>query len=150
MIRNKLQATALATALILASVTFATAHEEAKGPNGGQVADAAGHHIEFVPSPKELTFYLTDESGKDIASAGTKAKALVQDATKTTPVELSAEIPNKLTAKLSAPLVAGAKVVVTAVMADGHSLQARYVVPESQMQDGAEGEPSMPQNDAKP
>lgn len=129
MIRTTLQAAAIATALMIASVTGAVAHDEDKGPNGGQVADAAGHHIEFVPSPKELTFYLTDESGKDIASAGTKAKALVQDAGKTTPLELTAVEPNKLTAKLDTPLATGAKVVVTAVMADGHSLQARYVLP---------------------
>lgn len=129
MIRTTLQAAAIATALMFASVTGAAAHDEDKGPNGGQVADVAGHHIEFVPSPKELTFYLTDESGKDIASAGTKAKAVVQDAGKTTPLELSAESPNKLTAKLADPLTPGAKVVVTAVMADGHNLQARYVVP---------------------
>ncbi len=129
MTRTKLQAAAIATALMLATVTGALAHEEAKGPNGGEVADAAGHHIEFVPTAKALTFYLTDENGKNIASAGTKAKALVQEAGKNAPVELTPAEPNKLTAKLDAPLAAGAKVVVTAVMADGHSLQARYVVP---------------------
>lgn len=129
MIRTTLQAAAIAAALMLVSVTGTAAHEEAKGPNGGQVVDASGHHIEFVPAPKELTFYLTDEKGKEITSAGTKARALLQDAGKTTSLELSPAEPNKLTAKLAAPLAPGAKVVVTAVMADGHSVQARYVLP---------------------
>lgn len=129
MIRTTLQAAVIATALMFASLTGAAAHDEDKGPNGGQVADSAGHHIEFVRSPAEITFYLTDESGKEIVSAGTKAKALIQDAGKTTPLDLLPTEPNKLTAKLGAPLGAGAKVVITAVMADGHNLQARYVLP---------------------
>jgi methionine-rich copper-binding protein CopC len=129
MIRTRLHAAAIATALTLAAVMGAMAHDEAKGPNGGQVADASGHHVEFVLAPEALTFFLSDETGKEIASAGAKAKALIQDAGKTTPLELSPAEPNKLTAKLDAPLSAGAKVVVTAVMADGHKVQARFVAP---------------------
>ena len=39
--------------LILAAVLFAGpgnsfAHEEANGPNGGQIADVQGHHVEFT------------------------------------------------------------------------------------------------------
>lgn len=115
--------------IILASTGLASAHNEAKGPHGGEVVDSAGHHIEFVPTPSELEFYLSDEAGKPIDSAGTRAKALIQDGGKTTPVDLTAASPNKLIAKIAAPLASGAKVVVTATMTDGHSIAARYVLP---------------------
>ncbi|MBS0268456.1 MAG: hypothetical protein JSS54_05685 [Proteobacteria bacterium] len=119
----------IAAAFVLGAVSPAFAHEEAKGPNGGHVIEASGHHIEFVPSQTEATFYLSDAAGKPIASKGTKAKAFVQDGGKTVPLELTPADPDKLIAKLASPLSSGAKVAVTATMVDGHNLQARYVVP---------------------
>lgn len=127
MLRKKVQLGIAFLALAAASPVFA--HEEAKGPNGGHVMEASGHHIEFVPSPTEVTFYLSDEAGKPIASKDAKAKAFVQDGGKTTPLTLTPVDPDKLTAKLAAPLNSGAKVAVTAAMPDGHNIQARYVVP---------------------
>lgn len=127
MFRKKVQL--IATALVVAAASPALAHEEAKGPHGGHVMEASGHHIEFVPSPTEVTFYLSDEAGKPIASKNAKAKAFVQDGGKTTPIALAPVDPDKLSAKLAAPLNSGAKVAVTATMPDGHNLQARYVVP---------------------
>lgn len=129
MIRTKLQAAAIAVALIFSSATGTMAHDEAKGPNGGQVADASGHHVEFVPSATEIAFLLTDESGKDIASEGAKATAIIQGAAGTETLQLTPAEPNKLVAKLVLPLAPGTKVVVSAVMADGHNIQARYVLP---------------------
>jgi hypothetical protein len=119
----------IASAVMLAGASPSLAHEEVKGPNGGHVMEAHGHHIEFVPSPTEVTFYLSDEAGKPIASKDAKAKAFVQDGGKTTPLTLTPADPDKLAAKLAAPLNAGAKVAITATMPDGHNLQARYVVP---------------------
>lgn len=127
MFRKKAQL--IATALVLAAASPALAHEEVKGPNGGHVMEASGHHIEFVPSPTEVTFYLSDEAGKPIASKNAKAKAFVQDGGKTTPLALTPAAPDKLTAKLATPLKSGGKVAVTATTPDGHNLQARYVVP---------------------
>lgn len=118
----------IAAALVLAA-SPALSHEEIKGPHGGHVMEASGHHIEFVPSPTEVTFYLSDEAGKPIASKDAKAKAFVQDAGKTTSLALTPTTPDKLTAKLGAPLHPGAKIAITATMPDGHNLQARYVVP---------------------
>lgn len=119
----------LLLSLIMLTALPALAHEEAKGPHGGQVVDSAGHHVEFVPSTTELTFFLSDEAGKPLASAGSSGKAIVQDAGKTAQLDLSPAAPDKLTAKLSTPLAAGAKVAVTASMADGHALQALFIVP---------------------
>lgn len=120
---------ALSAALVLASMTGAYAHETAKGSNGGAVVDVAGHHVEFVPSATELTFHLTAEADAPIASLGAKVKAIVQDAGKTAQIELAPVEPNKLVGKLAGPLSSGAKVVVTGALSDGHSLQAKFVMP---------------------
>jgi cytoskeletal protein RodZ len=108
-------------------VSAASAHEVSKGPNGGPVVDVAGHHIEMVAKGTEFVLYLTDAADKPLASAGTKAaRAIVQDAGKTATVPLSAIDPNKLVGTLTQPLGAGARIVVSATLADGHALQARF------------------------
>ena len=106
----------------------AMGHEMAKGPNGGPVVDSSGHHVEMVANGKELALFLTGEAEKPIASAGAKnARAIVQDGGKTVTVALQPAEPNKLLGTLAAPLGKGARVVVSATMADGHAVQARFV-----------------------
>ena len=106
----------------------APAHESAKGPNGGPVVDSAGHHLEMVANGTELVLYLTGDADKPIVSAGTRnARAIVQDAGRTATIQLQPVEPNKLIGRLSAPLGKGARVVVSATMADGHAVQARFV-----------------------
>jgi hypothetical protein len=120
---------AMFLALAVAPLSDASAHETAKGANGGAVVDVAGHHVEFVPSATELTFYLSGEKDDAIASSGAKMKAIMQVVGKTTQLELSPVEPNKLVGTLTVPLASGAKVVMSGTLADGHSLQARFVVP---------------------
>ncbi|WP_420104314.1 hypothetical protein [Bosea sp. (in: a-proteobacteria)] len=116
------------TALALIGlVSTASAHELAKGPNGGPLVDVAGHHIEMVAKGTELVLILTDAADKPLSSAGTKAaRAIVQDAGKTATVALSPVEPNKLVGTLAQPLGTGARVVISATLADGHALQARF------------------------
>jgi cytoskeletal protein RodZ len=65
---------------------------------------------------------------KPLDSAGTKnARAIVQDGGKTATVQLQPAEPNKLVGTLVQPLGSGARVVVSATMADGHTVQARFV-----------------------
>jgi hypothetical protein len=121
-------------ALLTAAIAFtlsgaALSHEATKGANGGVLIDVDGHHIEFVPSPNELTFYLTDDKDAPLSAAGAKMKAIVQDGGKTIQVDLSAVEPNKLTAPIAIALSSGAKVVVTGTLSDGHSLQGRFQIP---------------------
>lgn len=105
----------------------AAAHDLAKGPNGGPLVDVAGRHVEMVAKGTELVLYLTDAADKPLASAGTKAaRAIVQDAGKTTTVALSPVEPNKLVGMLAQPLGAGARIVLSATLADGQTLQARF------------------------
>jgi hypothetical protein len=119
----------LLVALALAASPLAVAaHETAKGPNGGPVADASGHHVEMVAKGTELVLFLTGDADKPIASAGTKgARAVVQDGGKTATVPLQPADPNRLVGALPGPLGKGARVVVSATMADGHAVQARFV-----------------------
>lgn len=127
--RSKFGTAVLAMITILALSFGAIAHEATVGPNGGALVDVEGHHVEFVPSDEQLTFYLTGENDTPIASAGAKVKAIVQDSGKTIQIDLAVVEPNKLTGKIAKPLTSGAKVVVTGSLADGHSLQARFEKP---------------------
>ena len=127
MIKHTLTLAAFALSLGLAAQ--ALAHEAEKGINGGALIDVEGHHIELVTAPDTLTFYLSDENEAPIAASGSTMKAIVQDAGKTTQLELLPAEPNKLTASTSAPLGSGAKVVITGSLPDGHKLQGRFVVP---------------------
>lgn len=126
---RKLTSTLVLAVLGLATISGAYAHETAKGPNGGAVVDVVGHHVEFVPSATEVTFYLTGEADAPMASTGAKVRAITQDAGKTAQIDLEPVEPNKLVGKLTAPLAKGAKVVVTGALSDGHSLQAKFVMP---------------------
>ena len=61
MTKRFLRLALLAATLSAMPLAGAYAHETAKGPHGGPVVDAAGHHVEFVPSATELTFYLSGD-----------------------------------------------------------------------------------------
>ncbi len=118
----------LLLSLALAALPFAAgAHELAKGPNGGPVVDSAGHHVEMVAEGTQLVLFLTGEADKPLASAGSKnARAIVQDGGKTATISLAPAEPNKLVGTLPQPLGRGARIVVSATMADGHAVQARF------------------------
>jgi hypothetical protein len=113
---------------VAAAPLSARAHEVAKGPNGGPVVDSAGHHVEMLAKGTQLVLFLTGDADKPILSAGAKnARAIVQDGGKTATVPLQPVEPNKLVGALVAPLGKGARVVVSATMPDGHTVQARFV-----------------------
>ena len=116
--------TSIAT-LFAASVVMA--HEMEKGANGGQVVDSKGHHIEFVTKDGAITFFLTDDKDKPISSKGASGRVLIQDAGAAAAVDLAPAEPNLLTAKTTATLTPGAKLVVSAKLSDGHDIQGRFV-----------------------
>jgi hypothetical protein len=116
----------LAVALV-AAPGLGLAHEDVKGPNGGQVIDDKGHHVEFTVKGNEVVLHLTDDKDKPIASKGATGRVVILDGSKQLTVALMAAEPNLLFAKLEAALGAGAKVVVSAKLSDGHNLQARFV-----------------------
>lgn len=96
------------------------------GPNGGLVGGKGHHQTELVVSPESLTVYLLEE-GKPHEPEGTSLRAVVQQAGKTSTLELAVD-GDKLTAPLPAPLVKGAIVVLTGKDHHGDVFNARYVI----------------------
>jgi hypothetical protein len=118
----------LTTALSAAFATVAFAQEGTKGPNGGPVVETHDVFVEMTVEDENLVLHFAGEDGKAIPSDGTtKARAIVQDAGKTVTVALETQTPNRLVGALAAPLGPGARVVVSATLADGHAIQARFV-----------------------
>ena len=116
-------------ALTLALIAWplaAWSHDVARGPNGGPVVESAGHHLEMVAQGTELTIHLMEEDNKP-TSARAGARAIVQQGGKTTTVPLEPAPPNRLVGRLPVPLDKGARIVVSATLADGHAVQARFV-----------------------
>lgn len=112
---------------IFASPGAAFAHDEPNGPNGGQITEVQGHHVEFTTKDQEIVLFLTNGSGKAIESKGASGRIIIQYGSKQITADLMPIDPNLLSAKLESPLVAGAKVVVSAKLGDGHGIQARFV-----------------------
>lgn len=112
---------------LLTGPSLALAHEGA-GPNGGQIAEVQGHHVEFTVKDKEIVLFLTDADSKPIASNGASGRVVILDGGKQFTADLVPVEPNVLSAKFEAAPAAGAKVVISAKLSDGHDLQARFVV----------------------
>ena len=117
------KSTFIAAATSIALIGAAQAQKA--GPNGGMVVTADGHPIEFLSNDREIVFFVSDEDGKPMATAGLRARAVVQDAGKTANVTLAPATPNKLVGTLAAPLSKGAKIVMSTKVHE-HNLQARF------------------------
>ena len=55
----------------------AYAHGPEQGPNGGQVQDLAGHHVELVMQGDEIVLYLFGAQNEPVAAEGVVATATV-------------------------------------------------------------------------
>jgi hypothetical protein len=99
-----------------------------KGPNGGQVIDVKGQHVELTVKGTELVVFLSDKDHAPVPSKGATGRATLLVDGKQSHVELSAVEPNKLTATTPATLPAGARVVISAKLANGGDILARFVV----------------------
>lgn len=58
-------------------VATAYAHGPARGPNGGQMQDLAGGHVEVVAHDNEIAVYLFDAENKPMSAQGVVATATV-------------------------------------------------------------------------
>jgi hypothetical protein len=57
-------------AILIASLTFATAAEKIKAPNGGRIIDAVEPHAEFlITADKKVEIRFLDDAGKVVAPA---------------------------------------------------------------------------------
>ena len=112
--------------LLTVAALSAAAQVSSKGANGGDVVVMEGHPIEFVSRGLEITFYILSDDGKTpTPTKGAAARAVVQDAGKTTTVNLAPADPNKFVGQLQMPLGSKARVVFSARV-EGHNLQVRF------------------------
>ena len=123
-----LRALVLAACLASGAAPGAYAHDQDKGPNGGQVVEVKGHHVELTVKGSEIILHLSDKDHAPIASKGATGRVVVLVGGKQTTVELVAVEPNLLTAKPDAPLGPGARIVVSTRLSDGHEILARFVL----------------------
>lgn len=113
--------------LIFVLMAFAAAAQSSKGENGGEVVVMEGHPIEFVSKGQAITFYILEDDGKSpTPTKGFSGRAVIQDAGKTTAVNLSPAEPNMFIGQLAMPLGSKARVVFSAKI-PGHTLQARFI-----------------------
>lgn len=117
-----------ATAALAAFLSTAFAQEATRGPNGGPVVETHDVFVEMTVQDDTLVLHFAGEDGKPVSSDGTtKARAIVQDGGRTSTITLETQAPNRLVGALPGSLGAGARVVVSATLADGHGIQARFV-----------------------
>lgn len=128
---SRREALAGAAAIALLSLQIvsdpAVGHDGENGPNGGPMLEVGAHHLELTNSGRDLTLFLMDGSHAPLPSTGASGRVVVLEGSQQASLTLVAAEPNRLTAKLEKPLAAGARVVVTARLADGRSLTARFV-----------------------
>ena len=98
------------------------------GPNGGIVVVAEGHPIELLVAGLAVTVFLNGEDGRPSPSRGASGRVVVQSGGQTATVTLAPAEPNRLVGQLAAPVAAGARMVFGGAMADGHRVQARFVL----------------------
>jgi hypothetical protein len=113
---------ALAALLVAAP---ALAHDNAKGPHGGRIADAGEYHVELVSTPTAIEVFVTDTKDAP-AAAGFKGVAILVVAGKQQRVPLESTAPGRLTGKTSVATPADVKGVVQLTSPQGKSVMARF------------------------
>lgn len=61
----------------LAIALPAMAHDVAKGPNGGTIADAGSYHVELVTKGTVIEAFISDQNDKALSPVGFKGLALI-------------------------------------------------------------------------
>lgn len=120
--------------MILAGLAAALAtpalaqQRERRGPNGGMLAGSEGHEVELVANGTAIRVYLVNHGRVAPPRSGATARMVIQEgqANRTAALTASGE---GFSATLETPIAPGARVVVTGRMPDGHTVQARYVMP---------------------
>jgi hypothetical protein len=109
--------------LVLAT---AWAHGPARGPNGGQVKDLAGHHVELVIRGDEIVLYLFDTNDRPVSAKDAVATATVLVTNKQEIVALQPADDNVMRGRGSFPAESGLKVVVSLTLPGQRPQLGRY------------------------
>lgn len=120
--------------MILAGLSTALAtpalaqQRERRGPNGGLLAGSEGHEVELVANGTAIRVYLVNHGRVAPPRSGATARMVIQEGQANRTAALTAS-GDGFSATLETPMASGARVVVTGRMPDGHTVQARYVMP---------------------
>jgi hypothetical protein len=101
---------------------------ERRGPNGGLLAGGEGHEVELVADGTAVRVYLVNHGRVAPPRGGSTARMVIQEGQASRTANLAAS-GDGFAATLETPIASGARVVVTGRMPDGHTVQARYVMP---------------------
>jgi len=97
-----------------------------KGPNGGQMEDVAGVHLELVASGQTIKLNVYDEANKPISTKGFTASALVSAGGERETLNLAPEGNNMLSGQTKKEIKSGATISVTLKTAAGKTGQVRF------------------------
>jgi len=119
----------LATLIIagtLAAAMPALAHDVAKGPNGGRIADAGAYHVELVANQYAVEVFVSDASDKPVSPAGFKGTAILVVDGKPQRIALAPDGDTSLAGKAAVVLPKEPKGVVQLSAPNGKTAQARF------------------------
>jgi len=111
---------------LIAISGLASAHGPARGPNGGQMQDLAGSHVELVAKGSELFLYLFDAQNKPVPAKGAAATATVLATGRPETVTLMAGGDNAMRGNGSFTATPGMKVVVSLTLPGQRAQSGRF------------------------
>lgn len=112
----------------LAALLFAApamAHEVAKGPHGGRVAEAGPYHVELVAGDGTVSVWVTDGDDRPISAAGFRGTATLLVNGKVQHIVLQ-PAEGRLAGPSPAPLAGAVKGVVQLTAPNGATAQGRF------------------------
>ena len=115
----------VAVLLLIATAVAQHKHAE-KGPNGGQMQDVAGVHLELLTSGNTLTINVFDEGNKPVPTKGFSGSALVVAGADKETVTLAPSGESALKGNTAKPIGPAAAITVTVKTAAGKSGQAKF------------------------
>jgi hypothetical protein len=113
----------LAATLLIAAPALA---HEAKGPNGGRIADAGPYHVELVAKEKRVELYLSDAADKPVPATGFKGVAILTVGGKAQRIVLEPAEPTRLSGAAPVALPKEPKGAVQLTAPDGKTASARF------------------------
>jgi hypothetical protein len=116
----------LIVAGLLTAAMPALAHEVAKGPNGGRIAEAGAYHVELVANQYAVAVFVSDASDKPVSPAGFKGTAILIVDGKPQRIALAPDGDTRLAGKAAVVLPKEPKGVVQLSAPDGKTAQARF------------------------
>lgn len=119
---------ALLLGLVLTWTTPAVAQHAhgQKGPNGGQMEDVAGVHLELLTSGPSIILNVFDEANKPMQTKGFSALALIVLGADRETLTLSPSGENALKGDAKKTIGKGAAISITVKTAAGKSGQAKF------------------------